>query len=80
MFDTRLKPLFRYLAGNKSNFNSIKSWWFVIGTVNGKLCDEVFGLDGKEESIMYAHLVGTISKEDIEKEKDFYRFVKEEGL
>lgn len=51
-----------------------------IGAVNGKLCDEVFGLDGKEESIMYAHPVGTISKEDIEKEKDFYRFVKEEGL
>ena len=51
-----------------------------IGAVNGKYCDEVFGLDGEEESIIFAHPVGTISSEDIEKEKDFYRFVKEEGL
>ena len=51
-----------------------------IGAVDGKYCDEVFGLDGKEETIMYAHPVGTISEKDQGREQDFYRFVKEQGL
>ena len=51
-----------------------------IGAVDGKYCDEVFGLDGKEETIMYAHPVGTIREEDRSREQDFYRFVKEQGL
>lgn len=51
-----------------------------IGAVNGRLCDEVFGLDGVDETIMYAMPVGTISPQDKEKEQDFYRFVKEQGL
>lgn len=51
-----------------------------IAAVDGKCCDEAFGLDGIEESIMYAHPVGTISEKDKEKEEDFYRFVKEQGL
>ena len=51
-----------------------------IGSVNGKYCDEVFGLDGENESIFYAHPVGTISENDKQKEQDFYSFVKEQGL
>ncbi len=51
-----------------------------IGAVNGPCADEAFGLDGIEESIIYAHPVGTISEKDAEKEQDFYAFVKEQGL
>lgn len=51
-----------------------------IGAVNGKVSDEAFGLDGEEEFIMYAMPVGTISVNNQQKEKDFYAFVKEEGL
>lgn len=51
-----------------------------IGAVEGKMCDEVFGLDGINETIMYAHPIGTISIDDKDKEKDFYSFVKEQGL
>lgn len=51
-----------------------------IGSVNGKLCDGMFCLDGNEESIFYAHTVGTISDRDKQGEQDFYRFVKEQGL
>ena len=51
-----------------------------IGAVDGKYTDEVFGLDGIEESIMYAHPVGTISDKDKDKEQDFYAFVKQQGL
>lgn len=51
-----------------------------IGAVNGKLCDEKFGLDGEEEFMIYAMPVGTISESDKQAEKDFYAFVKEQGL
>ena len=51
-----------------------------IGSVIGRFCDETFGLDGVNETIMYAMPVGTISVKDKEKEQDFYRFVKEQGL
>ncbi len=51
-----------------------------IGSVNGKYCDEIFGLDGENETVMFAHPVGTISAKDDQEEKDFYRFVKEQGL
>ena len=51
-----------------------------IGAVDGKRCDTTFGLDGKEEFIFYAHTLGKISKADEQKEKDFYHFVKEQGL
>jgi len=64
-----------YLASTSLNLGGC-----AIAAVNGKYCDEVFGLDGIEESIMYAHPVGTISEKDKEKEEDFYRFVKEQGL
>lgn len=64
-----------YLASTALNLGSC-----AIGSVDGKYCDEMFGLDGKEESIMYAHPVGTISLKDKQKEDDIYRFVHEEGL
>ena len=64
-----------YLASTSINLGSC-----AIGAVNGTLCDEAFGLDGNEEFIFYAHTVGTISEADKQKEKDFYRFVKEQGL
>ncbi len=51
-----------------------------IGAVVGSLCDKEFGLDGEEEFIFYAMPVGTISVKDKDKEKDFYKFVEEEGL
>ncbi|MCR4632671.1 MAG: SagB/ThcOx family dehydrogenase [Erysipelotrichaceae bacterium] len=51
-----------------------------IGAVDGKYCDQVFGLDGEEESIVYAMPIGTVSEEDRQKEQDFYAFVKEQGL
>lgn len=51
-----------------------------IGAVVEQPCNEVFGLDGEEEFIFYAMPVGTVSNDDIDKEKDFYRFVEEEGL
>jgi SagB-type dehydrogenase family enzyme len=51
-----------------------------IGAVDGKLCDEVFGLDGEEESIVYAQPVGTVCDQDKDKEQDFYAFVKEQDL
>ena len=51
-----------------------------VGAVDGPLCDEVFGLDGDEEFIFYCMPLGTVSEADRQKEKDFYRFVEEEGL
>ena len=51
-----------------------------IGAVEGPLGDEAFGLDGEEEFIFYAMPVGTVSDKDRQAEKDFYRFVEEEGL
>ncbi|MBO7677912.1 MAG: SagB/ThcOx family dehydrogenase, partial [Erysipelotrichaceae bacterium] len=51
-----------------------------IGAVDGRLADETFGLDGVEESIMYAMPVGTVSDKDKDKEQDFYAFVKQQGL
>ena len=51
-----------------------------IGAVVEGLSNEAFGLDGEEEFIFYAMPVGTVSDNDKDKEKDFYRFVEEEGL
>ena len=51
-----------------------------VGALNGKICDQKFDLDGKEEFMIYAMPVGTISAKDVQSEKDFYAFVKEEGL
>ena len=51
-----------------------------VGAVDGPLCDEALGLDGEEEFVFYCMPVGTVSEDDRQKEKDFYRFVEEEGL
>lgn len=50
-----------------------------IGGVD-KIADEVFKLDGKEEFMFYCQSVGTIKQQDEYKEKEFYKFVEEEGL
>ena len=44
------------------------------------LCDSTFELDGEEEFTVYTESVGTIRVENEKAEKDFYRFVEEEGL
>ena len=50
-----------------------------IGSYDQKLCDDLFGLDGKDEYIIYTQTVGTIREEDKGAEKDFYSFVEEAG-
>lgn len=50
-----------------------------IGAYDQDLCNELFGLDGKEEYIVYTETVGTIRAEDQGAEKDFYSFVEEAG-
>lgn len=50
-----------------------------IGAYDQKFCDEMFGLDGEEEFIVYTETVGTIRPEDAQAEKDFYKFVEEAG-
>ena len=50
-----------------------------IGAYDQDLCNELFGLDGKEEYIVYTETVGTIREEDKGAEKDFYSFVEEAG-
>lgn len=51
-----------------------------IGAIDRPLCDKTFGLDGQEEFTLYAQSVGTIRPEDAGAEKDFYKFVEEQGL
>lgn len=51
-----------------------------VAAVDHGLADQVFGLDGEEETIFYAMSVGTIRAEDEKAEQDFYAFVKEQGL
>lgn len=51
-----------------------------IAAVDGKIADEAFRLDGQEETVFYAMPVGTVRKEDASKERDFYAFVREQGL
>ena len=51
-----------------------------VGAFQHELCCRLFGLDEKEEYIVYTSPVGAIRAADLEKEKAFYRFVEEEGL
>lgn len=51
-----------------------------IGAYVQALCDKTFQLDGEEEFTVYAQSVGTIRPEDAGAEKDFYKFVEEQGL
>ena len=40
----------------------------------------MFELEGENEFIIYAQLVGKVNKEDFVKEKSFYEFVEKEDL
>ena len=51
-----------------------------VAAVDGNLCNQLFGLDGGEESIFYAMPVGTVSPDNQPAEDAFYAFVREEGL
>ena len=51
-----------------------------IGAYDQTLCDTMFELDGEDEFIIYTEPVGTVSEKDLQAEKDFYAFVKEQGL
>ena len=51
-----------------------------IGAFQHELCCRLFGLDDKEEYIVYTAPVGTIREADLDKEKAFYKFVEDEGL
>lgn len=51
-----------------------------IGAYDQALCDQLFELDGGEEFTVYSESVGTIRAEDEGEEKDFYKFVEEQGL
>ena len=63
-----------YLACSATNLGTCG-----IGAYEQALCNELFGLDGKEEYIIYTETVGTIRAEDKDAEKDFYKFVEEAG-
>lgn len=51
-----------------------------LGAFSHEICNELFGLDGEEEYVVYAAPVGTVRESDREAEQAFYRFVEEEGL
>lgn len=51
-----------------------------IGAITENILNEAFELDGEEEFMIYAMPVGKISESDTQAEKDFYAFVKEQGL
>ena len=51
-----------------------------IASFHHETCNELFGLDGEEEFVVYAVPVGTISEKDKKSENAFYQFVEDEGL
>ncbi len=51
-----------------------------IAAFHDQFCNEMFMLDGENEFVVYTAPVGTVKKEDIEKEKEFYKFVTEQNL
>lgn len=51
-----------------------------IGAFSHEVCNELFGLDGEEEYVVYTAPVGTLREDGHEAEQAFYRFVEEEGL
>jgi len=51
-----------------------------VGAFQHELCCRLFGLDEKEEYIVYTSPVGAIRAADLEQEKAFYCFVEAEGL
>ncbi|MCH5199201.1 MAG: SagB/ThcOx family dehydrogenase [Oscillospiraceae bacterium] len=51
-----------------------------IGAFSHEFCNELFGLDGEEEYVVYTAPVGTVRESDRSAEQAFYSFVEEEGL
>lgn len=51
-----------------------------IAAFSHEVCNQLFGLDGEEEYIVYTAPVGTRQESDRDAEQAFYRFVEEEGL
>ena len=51
-----------------------------IAAFDHDICCKMFGLDGKDEYIVYTVPVGMVRDCDLEAEQAFYKFVKEEGL
>ena len=51
-----------------------------IAAFSHETCNELFGLDGEEEYVVYAAPVGTVRESDRDAEQAFYRFVEEENL
>ena len=51
-----------------------------IAAFSHELCNQVFGLDGEEEFVVYTAPVGTIRESDKAREQAFYQFVTDEGL
>ncbi len=51
-----------------------------IAAFSHDLCNQVFGLDGTEEYVVYTMPVGTIRDSDKEAEQSFYKFVEEQNL
>ncbi len=51
-----------------------------VASFNEQCGNQLFELDGEEEYLIYTALVGTISRQNDEQEKSFYRFVQQQGL
>lgn len=51
-----------------------------IAAFSHELCNEIFGLDGEEEFVVYTAPVGTVREADQTQEQAFYQFVTDEGL
>ena len=51
-----------------------------IAAFSHEVCNELFGLDGEEEYVVYTAPVGTVRESDRAAEQAFYSFVEEEGL
>lgn len=51
-----------------------------IAAFRHDVCNEIFGLDGTNEFVVYTAPVGTVRPEDLKEEQAFYKFVEEQGL
>lgn len=51
-----------------------------IAALDCDACNQMFGLDGEDEFMVYASPVGCVKSSDKDKEQAFYDFVKEQGL
>lgn len=51
-----------------------------IAAFRHDICNEIFGLDGNDEYVVYTAPVGAIRPEDIKEEQAFYKFVEEQDL